>query len=284
MKTAYVFAGQGAQYPGMGRDLYEKYPEAKAVFDAAGDRIKQLCFEGTAEQLKETENTQPCVYTMTMAAYEAFRAALKASGEAEGAEPYAMAGFSLGEYSAMTAAGIITDIKTGTELMENRGRWMGEAGRDEDGNAAGTMAAAIGDKEKVLEIVEETRNGDILITEKSAAINTGSAVPVYSNLTAAPLSEYKADGSCAGDGAQAVEDIADAMAKQLMSPVRWVEIVKRLIDEGVDTFIEFGPGKTLCGLVKKTDRKAKVYNVENCETLESTIKGIKEAVEAENAQ
>lgn len=342
MKTAYVFAGQGAQYPGMGRDLYEKYPEAKAVFDAAGDRIKQLCFEGTAEQLKETENTQPCVYTMTMAAYEAFRAALKASGAAEGAEPYAMAGFSLGEYSAMTAAGIITDIKTGTELMENRGRWMGEAGRDEEGNAAGTMAAAIGDKEKVLEIVEETRNGDILIaanfnaptqtvvsgsiaaverfsekakeaklrvaplavgsafhspmmepasgkmkaliTEKSAAINTGSAVSVYSNLTAAPLSEYKADGSCAGDGAQAVEDIADAMAKQLMSPVRWVEIVKRLIDEGVDTFIEFGPGKTLCGLVKKTDRKVKAYNVENCETLESAIKGIKEAVEAENAQ
>ncbi len=342
MKTAYVFAGQGAQYPGMGRDLYEKYPEAKAVFDAAGDRIKQLCFEGTAEQLKETENTQPCVYTMTMAAYEAFRAALKASGAAEGAEPYAMAGFSLGEYSAMTAAGIITDIKTGTELMENRGRWMGEAGRDEAGNAAGTMAAAIGDKEKVLEIVEETRNGDILIaanfnaptqtvvsgsiaaverfsekakeaklrvaplavgsafhspmmepasgkmkgliTEKSTAINTRSAVPVYSNLTAAPLSEYKADGSCAGDGAQTVEDIADAMAKQLMNPVRWVEIVKRLIDEGVDTFIEFGPGKTLCGLVKKTDRKAKVYNVENCETLESTIKGIKEAAEAENAQ
>ena len=74
------------------------------------------------------------------------------------------------------------------------------------------------------------------------------------------------------------------MAKQLMNPVRWVEIVKRLIDEGVDTFIEFGPGKTLCGLVKKTDRKAKVYNVENCETLESTIKGIKEAAEAENAQ
>ena len=123
-----------------------------------------------------------------------------------------------------------------------------------------------------------------LITEKSAAINTGSAVPVYSNLTAAPLSEYKADGSCAEDGAQAVEDIADAMAKQLMSPVRWVEIVKRLIDEGVDTFIEFGPGKTLCGLVKKTDRKVKAYNVENCETLESAIKGLKEAVEVENAQ
>ena len=340
MKTAYVFAGQGAQYPGMGRDLYEKYPEAKAVFDAAGDKIKQLCFEGTAEQLKETENTQPCIYTMTMAAYEAFRAELKKAGLSDAdAEPQAMAGFSLGEYSAMTAAGVITDIATGVELMENRGRWMGEAGRDEAGNAAGTMAAAIGDKEKVLEIVEETRGGDILIaanfnaptqtvvsgdiaaverftekakeaklrvaplavgsafhspmmepasekmkkliTEKSAAINTESAVPVYSNLTAAPLAEYRADGSGAGDGAQTAADIADAMAKQLMSPVRWVEIVKRLIDSGVDTFIEFGPGKTLCGLVKKTDRKVRAYNVENCETLESAIKSIIESIKEE---
>lgn len=342
MKTAYVFAGQGAQYPGMGRDLYEKYPEAKAVFDAAGDKIKHLCFEGTAEQLKETENTQPCVYTMTMAAYEAFRAALQASGATEAAEPYAMAGFSLGEYSAMTAAGIISDVPTGVELMENRGRWMGEAGRDADGNAAGTMAAAIGDKEKVLAIVEETRGGDILIAanfnaptqtvvsgsiaaverfiekakeeklriaplavgsafhspmmepasekmralieEKNAAINTDSAIPVYSNLTAAPISGYRAGGACADNNLQKVNDIADAMAKQLMSPVRWVEIVKRLIDEGVDTFIEFGPGKTLCGLVKKTDRKVKAYNVENCETLESTVEAIKESLAAENAQ
>ena len=335
MKTAYVFAGQGTQYPGMGKDLYEKYPEAKAVFDAAGDKVKQLCFNGTAEQLKETENTQPCIYTMTMAAYEAFRAVLKESGAPEAAAPYAMAGFSLGEYSAMTAAGIITDLPTGVELMENRGSWMGEAGRDENGNAVGTMAAAIGDKEKVLTIVEETRGSDILIaanfnaptqtvvsgsiaaverfsekakeeklriaplavgsafhspmmepasekmkaliTEKSAAINTNSSVSVYSNLTAAPLSEYRTDEKCADDSAQTVNDIADAMAKQLMSPVRWVEIVKRLIDEGVDTFIEFGPGKTLCGLVKKTDRKVSVYNVENCETLEGTVKAIKAA-------
>lgn len=342
MKTAYVFAGQGAQYPGMGRDLYEKYPEARAVFDAAGDSIKQLCFAGSADELKETHNTQPCVYTMTMAAYEAFKARAAV-------EPAAMAGFSLGEYSAMTAAGIIADIETGVEFMENRGRWMGEAGRDKSGAAKGTMAAAIGSMEKVLAAVEAVRGSDILIaanfnaptqtvvsgdiaaverfTEKAKelklrvaplavgsafhspmmepasekmrdliisradSINANSAVPVYSNLTAGLLGDYRADGEAedtaegtvgsADDSstqkrAQTAADIADAMAKQLMSPVRWVEIIKSLIDDGIDTFIEFGPGKTLCGLVKKIDKNVKTYNVENCETLENTLKALEE--------
>lgn len=333
MKTAYVFAGQGAQYTGMGRDLHEKYPEARAVFDAVGDTIKQLCFAGSTDELKETQNTQPCVYTMTMAAYEAFKARAAV-------EPSAMAGFSLGEYSAMTAAGIIADIKTGVEFMENRGRWMGEAGRDKSGAAKGTMAAAIGSKEKVLEAVEAARGDDILIaanfnaptqtvisgdiaaverfTEKAKelklritplavgsafhspmmepasekmrdliisradAINVNSTIPVYSNLTAELLGDYRAEGTAysASDGsstqerAQTAADIADAMAKQLMSPVRWVEIIKSLIDDGIDTFIEFGPGKTLCGLVKKIDKNVKTYNVEDCETLENTLKAL----------
>lgn len=340
MKIAYVFAGQGAQYTGMGCDLYRNYSDARAVFDAAGDKIKRLCFEGSAEQLKETENTQPCIYTMTMAAYKAFYTELEKNNAAKSVIPYAMAGFSLGEYSAMTAAGIITDISTGVEFMENRGRWMGEAGRDASGNPAGTMAAAIGDKEKILDIVEKTRNDDILIaanfnaptqtvvsgsiaaverfskaaktaklrvaqlavgsafhspmmesasekirtliSAKSQKINISSAVPVYSNLTAAPLSEYRADGISAEGREQTVADIADAMAKQLMSPVRWVDIVKRLIDEGVDTFIEFGPGKTLCGLIKKIDRNAVVYNIENCDTLRQTIESINTAANVMN--
>lgn len=338
MKIAYVFAGQGAQYPGMGCDLYRNYPDARAVFDAAGDKIKRLCFEGSAEQLKETENTQPCIYTMTMAAYKAFCTELEKISQVKSVIPQAMAGFSLGEYSAMTAAGIITDIPTGVELMENRGRWMGEAGRDACGNPAGTMAAAIGDKEKVLAIVEKTKKDDILIaanfnapmqtvvsgniaaverfseeaktaklrvaqlavgsafhspmmepasekirtliSAKSQKINISSTVPVYSNLTAAPLSEYRTGGISADGREQTVDDIADAMAKQLMSPVRWVDIVERLIEEGVDTFIEFGPGKTLCGLIKKINRKAVVYNVENCDTLRQTIENINKTANA----
>jgi [acyl-carrier-protein] S-malonyltransferase len=318
MKIAYVFAGQGSQYSGMGSDLYEKYPESRTVFDAAGDHIKELCFHGSAEELKETQNTQPCVYTMTMAAYEAFKARTDI-------QPQAVAGFSLGEYSAMTAAGIISDISAGVELMENRGRWMAEAGCSPDGTPKGTMAAAIGDLQKILDCVEAVKGDDILtaanfnapsqtvvsgdieaverftskakdvklrvtplavgsafhspmmepasdkmrnlIISKKDTLSVSTSIPVYSNLTAKPISEYRAaDGET-----QTVEDIADAMAKQLMSPVRWVEIIQELISQGIDTFVEFGPGKTLCGLIKKIDRSVNVYNVENCETLENTI-------------
>ena len=127
MKIACLFAGQGAQYPGMGRDLYEKYEKSRRVFDEAGEKIKQLCFEGTAEELKLTENTQPCVYTVTMAAYEEFFSRFQAQ-KPEDAEIAAMAGFSLGEYAALTAAGVISGIADGVELMEHRGRYMGEAG------------------------------------------------------------------------------------------------------------------------------------------------------------
>ena len=112
MKIACLFAGQGAQYPGMGRDLYEKYEESRRVFDAAGEKIRSLCFEGSAEELRMTENTQPCVYTVTMAAYEAFLAEFEKNKKPD-AEITAMAGFSLGEYAALTAAGVITDIGTG---------------------------------------------------------------------------------------------------------------------------------------------------------------------------
>lgn len=329
MKIAYVFAGQGAQYPGMGRALYEKYPESRQVFEAAGSRIQELCFSGTPEELKETKNTQPCVYAMTMAAFEAFQARTPL-------RPSAVAGFSLGEYSAMTAAGIITDIETGCTFMENRGRWMGEAGQDQNGNPKGTMAAAIGDKQKVLDCVDAARGGDILVAANFNAptqtvvsgdiaaverftelakeqklrvtpLAVGSAfhspmmepasgkmaeliaanrekiqpeteIPVYSNLTAAPLALYRAGG--AGEGSpQTAEDIADAMAKQLMSPVRWVEIVEAMLADGIDTFIEFGPGKTLSGLIKKISRTAQVYRVEDCETLEETLEALKAAGE-----
>ena len=94
MKIACLFAGQGAQYPGMGRDLYERYPKSRQVFDAAGDRIKNLCFEGTAEELKLTENTQPCVYAVTMAAYEEFISRFEAE-KPEDAEIAAMAGLAV---------------------------------------------------------------------------------------------------------------------------------------------------------------------------------------------
>lgn len=162
MKIGIVFAGQGAQYSGMGKDLYDSYPQAKEIFDLAGDQIKEWCFEGDAETLKQTHVTQPTIYTVSMAAYKALLAELEKNGLSDKLEIDAVAGFSLGEYSALTAAGVIPKISEGVEIVAQRGTLMQEAGRDEDGNAKGTMAAALGKREKILDLVEQAREGGIL--------------------------------------------------------------------------------------------------------------------------
>lgn len=162
MKIGIVFAGQGAQYSGMGKDLYDSYPQAKEIFDLAGDQIKEWCFEGDAETLKQTHVTQPTIYTVSMAAYKALLAELEKNGLSDKLEIDAVAGFSLGEYSALTAAGVIPKISEGVEIVAQRGTLMQEAGRDEDGNAKGTMAAALGKREKILELVEQAREDGIL--------------------------------------------------------------------------------------------------------------------------
>ena len=160
-KYAIVFAGQGAQKPGMGKSLYENSNAARAVFDQAGEEIKFDCFEADAERLKQTDVTQSAVYTMDMAA---FAALMEDLGVTEGAfpEPSAVAGFSLGEYAAFTAAGIIENIETGLELVKNRSLFMKEAGTNPDGSQRGSMAAGMGSKEAVLELVEKTREDGIL--------------------------------------------------------------------------------------------------------------------------
>ena len=162
MKIEIVFAGQGAQYSGMGKDLYDSYPQAKEIFDLAGDQIKEWCFEGDAETLKQTHVTQPTIYTVSMAAYKALLAELEKNGLSDKLEIDAVAGFSLGEYSALTAAGVIPKISEGVEIVAQRGTLMQEAGRDEDGNAKGTMAAALGKREKILDLVEQAREDGIL--------------------------------------------------------------------------------------------------------------------------
>lgn len=162
MKIGIVFAGQGAQYSGMGKDLYDSYPQAKEIFDLAGDQIKEWCFEGDAETLKQTHVTQPTIYTVSMAAYKALLAELEKNGLSDKLEIDAVAGFSLGEYSALTAAGVIPKISEGVEIVAQRGTLMQEAGRDEDGNTKGTMAAALGKREKILDLVEQAREDGIL--------------------------------------------------------------------------------------------------------------------------
>ena len=162
IKIGIVFAGQGAQYSGMGKDLYETFPEAKKIFDMAGDQVKKWCFEGDEETLKQTHVTQPTIYTTTMAAYEALMAKIKEEGLEDKLEVTALAGFSLGEYSALTAAGAIDDIAKGIDIVTKRGTLMQEAGLDEEGNNRGGMAAGLGDRQAVLEAVEEAREDGIL--------------------------------------------------------------------------------------------------------------------------
>lgn len=162
MKIGIVFAGQGAQYSGMGKDLYDAYPEAKKVFDLAGDQVKEWCFNGDEDTLKETHITQPTIYTTTMAAYEALLAEIKNQGLDDSLEVVALAGFSLGEYSALTAAGAIDEYSKGIDIVAKRGTLMKEAGQDENGNNLGAMAAGLGKRDKILEVVEQAREDGIL--------------------------------------------------------------------------------------------------------------------------
>ena len=161
VKYAVVFAGQGAQKPGMGKSLYEASPAARAVYDRAGEEIKSDCFEADAERLKQTEVTQPAVYTMDMASYAALREAL---GVDEGGfdEPSGVAGFSLGEYAAFTAAGSIGSLEEGLALVKARSLLMKAAGTAADGSQKGAMAAGMGDRDAVLALVEKSREDDVL--------------------------------------------------------------------------------------------------------------------------
>jgi [acyl-carrier-protein] S-malonyltransferase len=154
---AVVFAGQGAQKPGMGRDLYEASAAARAVFDRAGEEIKHDCFESDADHLQQTEITQPAVYTMDMACL----AALKEATE-DMLYGICYAGFSLGEYAALTAAGVIGSFEEGLALVRKRSLLMKEAGTNPDGSPRGAMAAGMGTTEAVLALVEKTRGSDIL--------------------------------------------------------------------------------------------------------------------------
>jgi [acyl-carrier-protein] S-malonyltransferase len=160
VKIAVVFAGQGAQYPGMGKSLYEDSPAARVIFDAAGKELTDIIFEGTAEQLKETSVTQPAVYTVDMAAWAAFREALAlAPGDAE---LVALAGFSLGEYAALTAAGVIPSFETGLELVRKRAVLMAQAGRHADGSPRGAMAAVLGTRADVAGVVAASQGDYVL--------------------------------------------------------------------------------------------------------------------------
>lgn len=303
MKIAVIFSGQGAQKPGMGLSLYENSRAAAAVLDQAPADVREACFHGTEAELSRTEVTQPCIYTVSMAGYAALT-------EAIGEENVAMtAGFSLGEYAALTAAGVL-DFATGLDLITKRGQWMAEAARPGDG-----MIAAIGKMDKVMACVETAEKtgmilpvnyncpGQTVVAGEKAALDAFLSAAAANGLRAVPL---KVSGAFHTPLMQpAAEKIRAALAhislgqpkmplyanvtgqaadpaalpeliyRQTMSPVRWETAIRGMLDAGAQLFIEVGVGTTLCGFMRRIDKSVKTLHVEDFESLTNTISEVK---------
>ena len=295
-KIAFVFSGQGAQYTGMGRELYECSPAAKAVFDMA-DSIREgtsnQCFEADKETLSITVNTQPCVFTADLAA--------AAAVAEKGIRPDYLAGFSLGEIAALGFGGVMS-YEEAFRLVCKRGELMDKAAKENEGAMVAVMKLT---PEKVEELAKQfdstypvnynspaqtvvattKENADKLVEAVKAEKGKGIKLAVsgafhspFMRSAAEGLGEYLADKELktpeipiySNVTAQPYSgDIKQLIKAQAESPVQWQKTVENLIAEGVDTFIEVGVGKTLAGLIKKINKDVRVFNVENSETLEA---------------
>ncbi|MFH1198856.1 MAG: ACP S-malonyltransferase [Candidatus Omnitrophota bacterium] len=301
--VAYLFAGQGSQYIGMGKDLYESFPKAQAIFDKAdrvlGFSLTKLCFEGPENELKKTQNCQPAILTMSIAALEAFKSTVYGL---QSTVSY-VAGLSLGEYSALVASRAIS-FEDAVYLVRCRGEFMEEEALKNPGR----MLSIIGlDLDNVQKICRETKTEianincpgqtvisggpkDIdeakikaqklgakmaVILEVSGAFHSsfmqGATVKLAQELEKIKINFPKVPVICnvtAKPAASALE-IKENLIKQVASSVLWEDSMKFAIAQGITNFMEFGPGKVLRGLLRRIDSNVKTINIEKKEDIEA---------------
>jgi len=304
MPVAYIFPGQGSQHPGMGKNLAENFSVAARLFEELDDSlhfsISRLCFAGSPEDLQLTENTQPAILSVSAVALKVM--------ESEGfPQPDFVAGHSLGEYSGLVAAKSLT-APDAVQTVRSRGRYMQEAVPVGTGAMAAVMGAKLDDIEKacvdaaqgqVCAPANINSPGQVVIAGNAEAVDRASellrsagakrvialkvSAPFHSALMlpaqerlavdlegvsfknlAAPL-VTNVDAAIIHKGAEA----RDALVRQVSSPVRWLESMELLIKEGVDTFVEVGPGKVLTGLLRQISRDVRGFNVEDAASLKS---------------
>jgi [acyl-carrier-protein] S-malonyltransferase len=304
-KVAFVFPGQASQYPGMGKELAEKYPSARAVFDEAdkalGFSISQMCFAGSEEDLKQTANTQPAILTCSVAIYRVLAE--------RGLTPDFVAGHSLGEYSALVAAGSLK-FADAVQLVRKRGTYMQDAVPAGVGAMAAIMGlspAVVADAckraaeneicapanlnsheqtvisghagavKRAVEIASQLGAKRAVMLPVSAPFHSALMMPAqeklavelkkvsFADLRVPLVTNVDADTETSG------EEARDALIRQVTMPVRWEESVRLLIDEGVNTFVEVGPGRVLTGLLRQIERSVATLNVEDEKSLVATL-------------
>lgn len=307
MKRAFLFSGQGAQIVGMGKDIYERYEEAKKIYKEAskisGIDVEKICFEGPEEELNKTENTQIAILTTSLAILEVLKS--------RGISADIATGLSLGEYGALIYAGIIS-FEDGIKLIQKRGYYMGNMLPDEKYS----MAAVIGlDSEKIEEVCEEIskENKFVVVANYNCKVQTvisgeetaideameklkeigakrviklNTSGPFHTiklqrakeayekeleNVTFNFSKDIKVIKNIDGNYYTEQDNIKEILANHIVSPVRFDKAITLMQKEKVEEYVEIGPGKTLTGFIKKEDKEANVVNLNNVETLEKYL-------------